>query len=70
MKYVKIRDERHLEEKDYKEFNRNSKEAKDIFNDEYLICVKTLEQLKSVLSFIGENPDITPAIGVDLLKKG
>ncbi len=70
MKYVKIRDERHLEEKDYKEFNRNSKEAKDIFNDEYLICVKTLEQLKSVLRFIGENPDITPAIGVDLLKKG
>ncbi|WP_346898131.1 U32 family peptidase [Clostridium sp. UBA7503] len=70
MKYVKIRDKRHLEEKDYKEFNRNSKEAKDIFNDEYLICVKTLEQLKSVLSFIGENPDITPAIGVDLFKKG
>jgi len=70
MKYVKIRDKRHLEEKDYKEFNRNSKEAKDIFNDEYLICVKTLEQLKSVLSFIGENPDITPAIGVDSFKKG
>ncbi|WP_346870017.1 U32 family peptidase [Clostridium sp. UBA5119] len=70
MKYVKIRDKRHVEEKDYKEFNRNSKEAKDIFNDEYLICVKTLEQLKSVLRFIGENPNITPAIGVDLLKKG
>lgn len=70
MKYIKIRDKRHVEEKVYKEFNRNSKEAKDIFNDEYLICVKTLEQLKSVLSFIGENPDIAPAIGVDLFKKG
>ncbi|WP_346886261.1 U32 family peptidase [Clostridium sp. UBA4395] len=70
MKYIKIRDKRHVEEKAYKEFNRNSEEAKDIFNDEYLICVKTLEQLKSVLSFIDENPDIAPAIGVDLFKKG
>ncbi len=70
MKYIKIRDKRHVEEKAYKEFNRNSKEAKDIFNDKYLICVKTLEQLKSVLSFIDENPDIDPAIGVDLFKKG
>lgn len=70
MKYAEIRDKRHVEEKAYKEFSRNVKEDSYMFNDEYLICVKTQEQLKSVLSFIGENPDITPAIGVDLFKKG
>ncbi|WP_346930930.1 U32 family peptidase [Clostridium sp.] len=69
MKYVEIRDKRHVGEKAYKDFDSEAKEAKNIFNDEYLICVKTMEQLKSVLKFIDENPEITPAIGVDLFKK-
>ncbi|MEW8994899.1 DUF3656 domain-containing protein [Clostridium sp.] len=70
MKYVEIRDKRHVDEKAYKDFDSEVKEAKNRFNDEYLICVKTMEQLKSVLKFIDENPEITPAIGVDLFKKG
>ena len=70
MKYVEIRDKRHVDEKAYKDFDSEAKEAKNRFNDEYLICVKTMEQLKSVLKFIDENPEITPAIGVDLFKKG
>lgn len=40
------------------------------FNDEYMITVKTEEQLSAVLEFLGENPEIKPAIAVDIFQKG
>jgi putative protease len=77
IRYVEIRDKRHAEEKSHKDlknenkdFNGDVRKDRNRFNDEYLICVKTMEQLKSVLKFTGENPAINPAIAVDLFKKG
>lgn len=73
--YVKTRDKRNIEEETYREFKdenlyKDIREDKNRFNDEYLICVKTMEQLKGVLKFIEENLDRTPAIAIDLFKKG
>lgn len=73
--YVKTRDKRHIEEETYREFKddnfyKDIREDKNRFNDEYLICVKTMEQLKGVLKFVEENLDRTPAIAIDLFKKG
>ncbi|WP_346888728.1 U32 family peptidase [Clostridium sp. UBA1056] len=73
--YVKTRDKRNIEEETYREFKdenlyKDIREDKNRFNDEYLICVKTMEQLKGVLKFVEENLDRTPAIAIDLFKKG
>lgn len=72
--YIKIRDKRHINKETLIEFedknNYDNIKKRNRFNDEYLICVKTEEQLRGVLKFIEENPDITPAIAVDLFKKG
>lgn len=75
MSYAKTRDKRHIEEETYREFKddnfyKDIREDKNRFNDEYLICVKTMEQLKGVLKFVEENLDRTPAIAIDLFKKG
>lgn len=68
--YIKSRDNKKVINEDEKlkweEVNYN----KQRFNDEYLITVKTMDQLNSVLHFIDENKFIKPAIAIDLFQKG
>ncbi len=47
-----------------------NEKKKDIFKDEYLICIKNEDQLQGVLKFIQDNPTVKPAIAVDLFQKG
>ncbi|MEG1871036.1 MAG: U32 family peptidase, partial [Peptostreptococcaceae bacterium] len=56
----------------YEEYliNKEATKKENRFRDEYLICMKDEDQMKGVMEFILNNPDINPAIAVDLFQKG
>ncbi len=67
MHHIDNRDKRTIEKKDKEE---KQVFAKHKFKEEYLICVKSDEQLKAVLDFAKENPEAAPALAVDIFQKG
>ena len=67
MYHIETRDRREIIQSDFTEKKSFSQHK---FNDEYLICVKSQEQLEAALDFIKENPEKLPALAVDIFQKG
>lgn len=67
MYHIETRDRREIIQSDFTEKKSFSQHK---FNDEYLICVKSEEQLEAALDFIKENPEKLPALAVDIFQKG
>ena len=67
MYHIETRDKREIIQSDFTEKKSFSQHK---FKDEYLICVKSEEQLEAVLDFIKENPEKLPALAVDIFQKG
>lgn len=67
MHHIETRDKREITKTDYEV---KESFAKHKFNDEYLVCVKNQDQLKAALDFAKENPEIAPALAVDIFQKG
>ena len=68
MNYIDTRDKREIKKSDYEEAKETFANHK--FKDEYLVCVKSSEQLKAVIDFAMVNPEAAPALAVDIFQKG
>lgn len=70
MEHINTRDKRKITKSKNEDESSVVCYAKHKFNEEYLVCVKSPQQLNAVLDFIKVNPKITPALAVDIFQKG